>query len=324
MAYTYQYFRLVCTSALNSCSIAEWKFFDGSGSQIATTGGTASANQGSGNAANAFDGNTSTWSDGGSTPSYANPYWIQYQFASAVTVGSFSITSRNDGTWYAQAPQAWSIQGSNDGSTWTTIGYYSAVWTGALQTQTFTLGAFGLGVAYRLLITADAVNQNTTIAEWNLYDGSGTLISTPIGSSGASSSGGAALASTTWSASTATSAADAFDGSASTFWNSASPVGHPTTTDPEWLAYLFSASAVTVGSFSITARNDGSYNQAPSAFSLQSSSDLTTWTTLQTYTATWTSVGQVQTFGAPVTSTITFRRTRSPLGARAGSRQRTH
>ena len=280
--------------------IAEWKFFDGGGTQIATTGGTASASGvGFGlGPANAFDGSSSTFWDSGDQATAAIPDWLQYQFTSAVTVASFSIQARNDATYYAQAPASWALQGSSDGSTWTTIGKYSAKWASANQTQTFDVGSFALGKAYRLLITADSAGQNTSIAEWKLFDGGGTQISTPVGVSGASSSGGAANASTQGFNGGNFPAPAAFDGSASTFWTSQTAGGSPPSSgSPEWLEYRFSSSSPSaLGSFSITARNDGSYNQAPSAFSLQSSPDDVTWTTVGTYTATWTGAGQTQTF----------------------------
>jgi len=262
----------------------------------------------------AFDNNAATFWNASGVPTAASPQWIRAQFASAVTVVSFSVQARNDASC-GQTPTCFILQGSSDGSIWTTIGDYCATSWSAGQVQTFTAGNFGLGVAYRLRITANG-SGGVSLSEWKLYDGGGTQISTPVGSSGASSSGGASAASES-----ATSSTNGFDGNSSTFWASSNA---PSTGSPQWLAYFFSDSSITLGSFSITDRS-GNTSQAPTTFSLQKSTDNgATWTTLQSYTDTWSSDGTHTFTVSGGGSSITFRRTRSALGTRAGSRQRTH
>jgi alpha-L-fucosidase 2 len=286
MSFTYSYWRLsAINSTYNVLSIAEIKFYDSGGSQIATTGGTASADDVTfGAASNAFDGNASTFWATSSQATPASPHWIQYQFPSAVTPATYSIAIRNDILF--QCPDSWSLQGSNDGSTWTTIGNYSAPWTSAGQVQTFSVGSFGLGDAFRLLITSTDGTSVCSIAEWTLYDSGGTPISFTDGASSALS---------VYSGEGTDGSAEAFDGDAATYWASNAT---PTVASPQWLAFRFNSSGLTVGSFSITARTSNP-NQTPHDFTLQKSVDGgATWTDIQSFTAaTWTN-GATQTFGA--------------------------
>ena len=98
-------------------SIAELKFYNASSEEISTTGATftASSSLSGYPVANAFDNNTSTiWHTDGSPTSA----WVQVQFPSAVSISAFSITPRSDQN---DRLDAFTLQASNDGSTWTTI-----------------------------------------------------------------------------------------------------------------------------------------------------------------------------------------------------------
>lgn len=311
---SYTYWRIfVLNSGTNTTSVAELKFFDSLGSQIPTTAGTASASSVFSTfvAANAFDGSGSTFWDSSTTPNLTAPTWLQYQFPSAVAVNTFSIQARNDSS-FTQTPLWFALQASNDGSTWTTIGNYTASsWTTAGQTQTFTAGT-GLGNAYRLRITGiNGTSTNVGIAELKFFDAGSTQIPT---------TGGWPLASSVFSGSF--TADKAFDGNASTFWDSN---GVPSSGSPQYLAYQF-FSTVSPASFSITNRPDTSWStQSPTAFSLETSNDSgNTWTSVQTYATSWAAAGQVNTFTIGAAVTVTFRRTRAQFGTRAGARQRTH
>jgi hypothetical protein len=60
------------------------------------------------------------------TPTTAAPFWVEADFASAVTIRSFTLTSGND-TVPGRDPDLWEIQGTNgsgSGATWTTIFSY--------------------------------------------------------------------------------------------------------------------------------------------------------------------------------------------------------
>src|SRR5215831_12039672 len=120
---------------------------------------------------------------------------------------------------------------------------------------------------WRLLIYGGG-GDAPSVAEWAFFGTGGTSIP---------ATGGTPLASSTYSSSYL--AAYAFDGNSSTFWAANNVASNSA---PEWLQYHFT-SAVDIQSFSITARPDGFYYQAPSNFALQASDDGSTWTTLGNY-----------------------------------------
>lgn len=178
---SFTYYRLsVLNSSAFTC-LAELQFFDGGGSQIATTGGTASASSSTfGAAANAFDGNLSTaWCAGGpATP--ASPVWLQYQFTSGVTAASFKLisTSGSAGS-YTETPDSEQMEGSNNGTTWTSLGFYNApaVWTNFSQTQSITINTSrGTGMLWRISITAGNSGSAVAIADLKFFDSSSTSI----------------------------------------------------------------------------------------------------------------------------------------------------
>lgn len=261
-------------------TVSQWQFYNASAVEIPATGGTASASDSTYNpASNVFDGNINTWWGSGVLPTPAAPQWLQYQFPAPVDVASFSFAVRNDGSWI-QGPASVGLQGSNNGTTWTLLGMYSAMVTASGQSFTFQVGT-GLGDFYRLRITSnDEASLVYSIAELVFMDGAGAVLSL---------TNGAALASNTSNAVTAPPSY-AFDGSTTAFWASTA------TADPQWLGFRFNGAA-TVVKFSIRARGDGSFPQTPHTFILEKSVDGgSTWAAMGSYVAaTWT-IGMVQTF----------------------------
>lgn len=70
-------------------------------------------------------------------------------------------------------------------------------------------------------------------------------------------------------------------------------------TAPQWWMYDYGATAgnwIDPVEIAITARNDGNFNQAPSAFAMEFSDNNSTWTQLALLSAVWASAGQVQFF----------------------------
>jgi hypothetical protein len=76
-------------------------------------------------ASSSFSGNPPWWS-------FASPHdgwvsnatstgWLQYQFPSAVTITSYVITPWSVNTFPTRSPTAWTLQGSNDGTTFTNL-----------------------------------------------------------------------------------------------------------------------------------------------------------------------------------------------------------
>lgn len=117
-------------------SVAELKLYNGS-TAISYTGATLTASSSLTGypVAQAFDGNASTiWHVDGSPTSA----WIQAQLSSAAKVTSFSITARSDQN---DRLNAFTLQGSNDGSSWTTLYTGSNTASGWTQggIKTFTI-----------------------------------------------------------------------------------------------------------------------------------------------------------------------------------------
>ncbi len=138
----YKYYRLNMTGMMRGStastyfSVAELALYNGS-TAVSYTGATYSASSSlSGYAVgNAFDGSTSTiWHTDGAPESA----WIQVQLASASKITSFAITPRTDQN---DRLNAFTLQGSNDGSTWTTLYTGTNTASGWAQgaTKTFTI-----------------------------------------------------------------------------------------------------------------------------------------------------------------------------------------
>lgn len=277
--------RVYVTRATNATAIAELKFFDASGVQIPTTGGTASASSTVSTfvPANAFDGNPATfWA--GTAATGGPPQWLQYAFPSAVDVASISMTDRDDISW-SQAPVDFSVQYSTDGgSTWNILWqYYGVSWFDAGWTNTFdgTKACPALGIAYRLYITANNGQADGTVAfrGWVMYDSGGNALdtsryATPVSSqyTHSDNTGYQALASSP------------AVGPGGQFWASL-----PGTPVQQWIAYIFADPNTKVAKFCIK-QASGQTLETPTQLQLQSSTDLVNWVTLGTYTFDWSTV----------------------------------
>jgi hypothetical protein len=115
------------------------------------TGGTPSASsENSGfEASKAFDNNATTtqWLSNASEPSA--PWWLKYQFASAVDVAEVSIVPP---TTLTRAPKDFDIQYSDDNSAWTTWLAVTNVTDWATNTaKLFSLPATNQGKFFALL-----------------------------------------------------------------------------------------------------------------------------------------------------------------------------
>lgn len=131
------------------------------------TGGTAfGANMGDFSAGNAFDMNASTrWASDSSGV-------IGYLLPAAKTIDGYSITARNDNDTYAQyeTPRDFTIQGSNDGSTWDVIDTRTGIdWSSAGQKRNFTLSSPADYAQYRLVATAVYSGPVVSLAEFSGY-----------------------------------------------------------------------------------------------------------------------------------------------------------
>lgn len=128
------------------------------------TGGTPSASTedsgGGQQASKAFDDSNSTqWY----STATAFPNWIRYQFASGKTIRRYTITGSFNLPTYS--PKTWVFEGSNDGSTWTTLDTQTSVanWT-ATEKRTYNITNSTSYTYYRLYVTAtEAGGSNGTI-----------------------------------------------------------------------------------------------------------------------------------------------------------------
>jgi len=115
----------------------------------------------------AFDGNTATkWYAGNGVKTG----WIAYQFmpAASPTVTSFSFSSANDVP--ARDPNAWQLQGSNDGQTWMTVDARTgAMFAARFQTNKYTCTTPGAYSHYRLNVTGNNGGTDLQLSELQLF-----------------------------------------------------------------------------------------------------------------------------------------------------------
>ena len=67
-----------------------------------------------------YNGTTGIYS-GASTKGGVTGEWIQLQISTALTIGSYRIAARNDAFWKNGLLDSWTLLGSNDGTSWTTL-----------------------------------------------------------------------------------------------------------------------------------------------------------------------------------------------------------
>ena len=138
-------------------------------------GGAAndSANNPNGNegAAKAFDLNAgSKWL----SPAVS---WLQYDFGAgnAQTIKRYTVTSANDVP--ARDPKDWQFQGSNDGSTWTTLDTKSNQSFGTrFEALSYSIASPGAYRYYRLNVTANNGDGSTQLSELGLFTDVGRTI----------------------------------------------------------------------------------------------------------------------------------------------------
>jgi len=145
----------------------------------ATSSGTSSAGEGPDQA---FDNNTATkWCS--KIGQYGSmPINLVYDFSgsNSYAVNSYTVASAND---YPQRdPKDWQFQGSNDGSTWTTVDTRTNVqFSGRFETQTFNFINLASYQMYRLNITANRGDVSTQLSECQMYANTPTPPPAPTG-----------------------------------------------------------------------------------------------------------------------------------------------
>jgi predicted alpha-1,2-mannosidase len=98
-----------------------------------------------------------------------NTGWAQYRFDEPHTVTSYSLTSANDSP--TRDPQNWTLEGSTDGSNWTTIDTRSgASFAKRFQRESFTVDADKQAAYtyFRLDVTKNGGDGDVQLGDWNL------------------------------------------------------------------------------------------------------------------------------------------------------------
>lgn len=271
----HRYWRLNATANANggasgNLALSEVELRESIGGADVTGSGTASASTTTeGSASQAFDNNSSTY-----WAASAGSGWLKYDFGvgQSKNIVEIAITSRAGGTWHIQAPRDFSLEWSDDNSTWTPVfsRTYEVGW-GVAETRAFSAGSSSSEVRFwRIYITGR--NQTAiSIAEIEFRTSLGGADTTTSGNAGQNIEGGGV------SGGSGYFAPQAFDNNASTFWYRYN--------EPVWIGHVWSGgSGPDVVQFAITARNDTFSTQGPKDFELQSSTDGVTWTTVATVT----------------------------------------
>ncbi|HEY3090662.1 MAG TPA: GH92 family glycosyl hydrolase [Jatrophihabitantaceae bacterium] len=120
-------------------------------------------------AVNLKDGNPSTkWL------AFAPTGWVVYQLAAPAIIKVYALTSANDSP--GRDPKNWSLQGSNDGSTWTDLDTQTGqTFSGRFVTNKYTVSNSTAYGYYRLNITANSGDGLTQLADWDISDGSNSV-----------------------------------------------------------------------------------------------------------------------------------------------------
>lgn len=93
--------------------------------------------------------------------------WIGYQAPFTALVTQYGITSANDAS--DRDPKSWTLQGSNDGSSWTTLDTRTGqTFSARFQTLTYSFANTTGYIYYRLNITANNGAGATQLSEWKL------------------------------------------------------------------------------------------------------------------------------------------------------------
>lgn len=94
--------------------------------------------------------------------------WVQYRSTVPAIVTRYTITSANDVE--ERDPKDWTLLGSNNGSTWTTLDSRTEEdFPTRLLTRTFEISNTQAYTYYRLNILSNGNNNNTQFAEWELW-----------------------------------------------------------------------------------------------------------------------------------------------------------
>ncbi|MBB4689067.1 ThuA domain-containing protein [Amycolatopsis jiangsuensis] len=93
--------------------------------------------------------------------------WVAYQMSAPITVNSYTLVSGND--YAGRDPKDWTLQGSDDGTTWTDLDTRTGeTFADRQQTRTFPVTGAKAYAHYRLNITANAGEPLLQLADFRL------------------------------------------------------------------------------------------------------------------------------------------------------------
>jgi hypothetical protein len=94
--------------------------------------------------------------------------WFQLQFTSPVAVGAYTFTSANDAS--GRDPKNWTLSGSNNGTTWTTIDTRTnELFAARAQTNRYEIAGIPQAYTYyKVFLTANNGSTIFQMAEWRL------------------------------------------------------------------------------------------------------------------------------------------------------------
>ncbi|MBN6546751.1 GH92 family glycosyl hydrolase, partial [Actinacidiphila bryophytorum] len=102
---------------------------------------------------------------------FASTGWVQYQLSADVTVKKYALTSANDSP--ERDPRDFTLQGSADGTDWTTVDTRSGVkFSGRFKSNIYDVANPGAYRYYRLNVTANTSGNIVQLADLILSDGS--------------------------------------------------------------------------------------------------------------------------------------------------------
>lgn len=220
-------------------------------------------------ASNVIDNNPSTmWSTAWNRNLSPAPVWLQFDYTTPQVFNQMSITF-NVTTSVGRAPQAFIIQGSNDGGVggnWTDLNAQTQQSFTSGETKVYSFVNINSYRYYRLYITTAYTTSAIEVSEIAF-----SLVTTVDAPTITTSSEAAGLPAT-----------NVIDGLTSTNWKSTSA---PTVAAPQWLQLQYS-SPQTFNKVTITScaynNGEGYSSRDPRDWTIEGSNDATTWTILDT------------------------------------------
>lgn len=218
---------------------------------------------------------TNTGDDYWSTANGVATGTLGIQFPSAQIVNSYNILPYP--TLLAYAPNTWTFQGSNDGSSWTTLDTQNGVSTWSADTiKRFIFNNTTAYTLYRINVTANNGAALLCIKELELCATGQYASLIPTMTSNTAPSGVASASSEYGTGYEAYRAFNGQDSSASNYWTTSA--GNTT----GWLKYQFPVAKIVRGYGIVPYNVDVSYS--PGTWTFEGSNNNTDWTVLDTRT----------------------------------------